>query len=104
MGNKILLVGGSRDGEWIEDHGLPRHHVILQDLPLICKSTYPPTYDPPNVEVYTRRVANFISGEKIEIYAPEGITYYQAFAMLMKHYQPKPAPVEPPKPNLKIQK
>lgn len=99
MGNKILLVGGSRDGEWVNDPGLPRYHVILQDLPLICKSTYPPTYDPPKVEVYTRRTSYLISGDTLEMYVPENLTNYQALTMLMKHYQPKPpAPVEQPKP------
>ena len=97
--SKILLVGGSRDGEWIDDPELPRYHVILQDSPLICKSTYPPTYDPPNVEAYTRRALYLSAVDKLEMYVSTNITFYQALTMLMKHYQPKPpAPVEHPKP------
>jgi len=98
MENKILLVGGSRDGEWIEDPKLPRYHVILQEL----KSAYEDdskAFSPYRTEVYIRRTSYLISGDKIEMYVPEEISNYQALIMLLKHYNPKPSAAEPPKPQ-----
>lgn len=86
---KILLIGGSRDGEWIEDPGLPRYHVI----------TDPNVFSPHRTEVYKKCRTQFKDGQDAQTYVIEGLTPYDAFDLLLKHYKPKPPAAEPPKPQ-----
>lgn len=84
---KILLIGGSRDGEWIEDPGLPRYHVILQDLKSVYDIIDPNVFSLHRTEVYKRRVFHFTDHQEHTIYALEDLKDYQIFALLLKNYK-----------------
>jgi len=88
--SKILLIGGSRDGEWIEDPGLPRYHVILQDLKSVYDIDNPDIFARHETEVYKRRTTHFKEGQEHSIYRCESIDDYTAFDLLLRHYKPKP--------------
>jgi len=85
---KILLVGGSRDGEWIDEPKLPRYHSILQELKAVYEENSK-EFSPYRTEVYTRRVFRFSDKKDSPIYVLEGIDDYTAFELLMKYYNPK---------------
>jgi len=97
--SKILLIGGSRDGEWIEDPGLPRYHVILQDLKSVYDIDNPDIFARHETEVYKRRTTHFKEGQEHSIYRCESIDDYTAFDFLLRYYNPKPPAAEPPKPQ-----
>lgn len=96
---KILLIGGSRDGEWIEDPGLPFYHTLTKLWEPICYSTYPAKYAEPVTETYQRIPFRFREGQELDVYAIEGSEGYQVFDLLLRHYNPKPPAAEPPKPQ-----
>jgi hypothetical protein len=97
---KILLIGGSRDGEWIEDPGLPYYRVPLplktiqhykaDDYDDIFQASY-------RTENYHRIPFHFREGQKFNVYALDGPEGYQVFDLLLRHYKPKPAKQELPK-------
>ena len=86
---KILLIGGSRDGEWIEDPGLPFYRTLTKIWEPICYSTYPVKYAEPVTETYQRIPFRFREGQELDVYAVEGSEGYQVFDLLLKHYKPK---------------
>ena len=86
---KILLIGGSRDGEWIEDPGLPFYHTLTKLWEPICYSTYPAKYAEPVTETYQRIPFRFREGQELDVYAIEGSEGYQVFDLLLRHYKPK---------------
>ena len=87
--SKILLIGGSRDGEWIEDPGLPFYRTLTKIWEPICYSTYPVKYAEPVTETYQRIPFRFREGQELDVYAVEGSEGYQVFDLLLKHYKPK---------------
>lgn len=103
MGNKILLVGGSRDGEWVEDLGtpymrvpVPKHIVPTlkdDDFKYDISSAY-------STQRYKRKEWHFREGQELAIYVLEGTEDYDLYDLLLRNYNPKPIkPVEPPKPK-----
>ena len=97
--SKILLIGGSRDGEWIEDPGLPFYRTLTKIWEPICYSTYPVKYAEPVTETYQRIPFRFREGQELDVYAIEGSEGYQVFDLLLRHYNPNPPAAEPPKPQ-----
>jgi len=87
--SKILLIGGSRDGEWIEDPGLPFYRTLTKIWEPICYSTYPVKYAEPVTETYQRIPFRFREGQELDVYAIEGSEGYQVFDLLLRHYKPK---------------
>ena len=87
--SKILLIGGSRDGEWIEDPRLPFYHTLTKLWEPICYSTYPAKYAEPVTETYQRIPFRFREGQELDVYAIEGSEGYQVFDLLLRHYKPK---------------
>jgi len=90
--SKILLIGGSRDGEWIEDPGLPYYRVPLplktiqhykaDDYDDIFQASY-------RTENYHRIPFHFREGQEFNVYALDGTEGYQVFDLLLRHYKPK---------------
>ena len=105
MGNKILLVGGSRDGEWVNDPDtpylrvpVPKHIVPTlkdDDFKYSINSAY-------SIQIYKRKEWHFREGQELAIYVLEGTEDYDLFDLLLRNYNPKPIKtVEPPKPKPK---
>lgn len=86
---KILLIGGSRDGEWVEDPGLHYYHSIIVNREPMCITTYPPKYEREETEVYHRIPFYFREDQEFYVYTLNGIRGYEVFDLLLKHYKPK---------------
>lgn len=103
MGNKILLVGGSRDGEWINDPGTPYMRVPVPNYIIPTLKDDGVRYDISSaylIQTYKRKEWHFREGQELEIYVLDGTEDYDLYDLLLRNYNPKPIkPVEPPKPE-----
>ena len=94
---KILLIGGSRDGEWIEDLNVVWYRSAIRSNKPIYDSTDLFEFTTPKIEVYKKERFCFREGQEIQIYVIEDLTPYDAFGLLLRNYKPKPLPKELPK-------
>jgi len=95
--SKILLIGGSRDGEWIEDLDVVWYRSVIRAGKTIFDPTDLFEFTTPKIEVYKKCRTQFKDGQEAQTYVIEGLTPYDAFDLLLKHYKPKPLPKEIPK-------